>query len=183
MRTSRSLQLGSLILALAFLTACGVRSQVKKEDLGTLKGNTRFERVLFKDFTVAPNVTPPPMGLSIARESSIEYLRGRGMFQQVDKFTEGGATAGSAIVEAHLTAVRLVSGTARFWGGVFAGRSHMQMNVKLTDGATGATIAEQELMGAPNAWASAYSMGHADRELPAAMGALIGDFVLANSRK
>jgi len=173
----------SAMFVLGLLANCGVRSQVQREDLATLKGHTRFDQVLFKDFTVAPTVTPPPLALSVARESSIEYLRSRTVFQKVDKFSEGSATGTAAIVEANLTEVRIVSGAARFWGGVFAGRSHMKMNVKITDAATGATIAEQELLGAPNAWASAYSMGRADDQLPAAMGSLIGDFVLANSRR
>jgi hypothetical protein len=105
------------------------------------------------------------------------------VFQRVEKFTEGSPPAGLAIVEARLTAIRIVSTAARVWGGVFAGRSHMKMDVKIIDAGTGATLAQQELMGAPNAWASMYSMGHADRALSAAMGSLIGDFVLANSKK
>ncbi len=53
------------------------------------------------------------------------------------------------------------------------------MTVKLSD-ANGTVIATQELIGAPNAYASAWSFGSADRNLPQKMGSLLGDFILAN---
>lgn len=42
-------------------------------------------------------------------------------------------------------------------------------------------VAERELVGAPNAYGSAYSFGSSDRELPKNMGILVGDFVLVNT--
>jgi len=82
-------------------------------------------------------------------------------------------------VDATLTSLRIVGGAGRFWGGALAGRSNMNMTVKLTD-ANGSVIAEKELIGAPNALASAWSFGGADRSLSQKMGFLLGDFILNN---
>ncbi len=79
-----------------------------------------------------------------------------------------------------LTDLRILSNTARFWAGVFAGRSNMNLNVKLTS-SDGSLIAEKELVGAPNAWGSVWS--DSDEDLPKNMGYLLGDFILSNTTR
>lgn len=174
------------VLALLFvclMVSCAVKTPIKTEDLATLRGNTRFDCVRVMEFTSLPSVAPPPWALSVAQESTIDYLRSKNIFRDVSKASERSQGESCAVVEANLVDMRMVPTVARVFGGALAGRSHMIMKVRLTDAATGSLIAEQELTGAPNAWASAYSINAADRRLPAAMGSFIGDFVLGHSRK
>lgn len=165
------------------LMGCAVKTPIKTEDVKSLAGNTRFDTVFVKDYTSSLTVRPPELALRTCQESTIEYLRGKGVFHTVSRFGEGVPLDNSAIVEANLVDLRIVPTAARMFGGLMAGRSHMIMYVKLKDGATGMTIAEQELKGAPNSWGAFYSGGTTDRELPSAMGAFIGDFVLGHSRR
>jgi hypothetical protein len=104
----------------------------------------------------------------------------KNVYKRVEKQATASYPEPTLFVDLRLTAFRMVSGTARFWGGALSGRSHMKVMVKLTD-AQGAVVAEQELFGAPNAYGSAYSLGSSDRELPKNMGILVGDFVLATT--
>lgn len=147
------------------------------------QGASTFETVLYKEFTRAP--TPEseaePWVLEVCRDSSIAYVKEKGSFKQVDKYREGAPTASTAFVEAELQVIRIVSGSKRFWFGAFAGRSYMKMKVRLVDAASGKVVAEQEMEGAPNAMGSAWTFGRTDQALPAAMGGLIGQFVLANA--
>jgi hypothetical protein len=175
----------SYLLLAAFVggAGCAHRTEVQKTDTVLLKGNVRADNVYFKDFTSESSVQPPAGALAASQETAISYLKEKALFKEVDKYREGSSAADAMIVEAHLLDVRIVSGAARLWGGAFAGRSHMKMKVRLLDGASGSVIAEQELLGAPSAMGSAYSAGGTDRNLPIAMGRLIGEFVLANAGK
>jgi hypothetical protein len=180
---SRFVRSAQVVFLACLVTGCAVRSEIKKEDLTTLKGDIRFDCVLVKDYTALPTITALPMTLTTAQDSTIEYLRIKDIFREVCKPRECVSLKNCAVVEANLLDIRQVNRVGRLYGGAMVGRSHMKMKVKITDAATGATIAEQELIGAPNAWASAFTRGGTDRELPAAMGAFIGEFVLGHSRK
>jgi hypothetical protein len=57
----------------------------------------------------------------------------------------------------------------------------MKINVRLTDAHAGSLIAEKELFGAPNVFASTWSFGSSDRNLPKNMGRLLGDFIISNA--
>lgn len=186
MTKSSFAKFGGIILSLVFLSGiagCAVRTEIQKTDVETLKGNLRFENVFFKEFTKSATAEPPVGTLAVCQESGIAYLKEKGVFRQADRYREGISPISTALVEAELLEIRIVSTTARFWGGALAGRSHMKMDVRLIDAASGETIARQELMGAPDAMGAAWSFGSTDQKLPAAMGGLIGDFVLANARK
>lgn len=186
MNLVRNMKQGGVLLSAIILTvvsACAVRTQIQKMDPESLRGNLRFENVMFKEFTTASNVVPPAGALYVCQESSIAYLREKGLFKQVDKYSEDIIMPSTAVVEGQLLDIRIVSTSARVWGGSMAGRSHMKMKVRMVDAESGEVLAEQELMGAPNSMGSTWTFGSSDRNLPASMGDLIGDFVLANAKK
>jgi hypothetical protein len=180
---SRFIRSAQAIFLACLVTGCAVKTPIKTEDPTTLRGNTRFDCVLVKDYTTSLTARPPELALRTTQESTIEYLRTKNVFREVSRFREGVPPENCVVVEANLVDIRMVPTAARMLGGLMAGRSHMIMMVKLKDAATGVTIAEQELKGAPNSWGAFYSGGTTDRELPSAMGAFIGDFVLGHSRK
>ena len=88
----------------------------------------------------------------------MSFIQEKGVFQQVlgDVPQEMG---GVVIVDAHVMTLRIVGGAARFWGGAMAGSSSMSVRVRLTDGATGAVIAEKIIDSSTN------PMGAARRQL------------------
>lgn len=172
-----------LLIGIALVApACASRTEVPTVDVEGLRGNLKYDRVVFNEFTADPEVENASSALSITRDASIHYLDEKNLFKSVG-VRKGGEAAGTLVVDARLTAMRIVSGGARFWGGAFAGRSYMNYDVKLTDAATGRVVEERALEGAPNAYGSAWSGGSSDRALPASMGQLIGEFVLSHAGK
>ena len=168
------------VLYIFSFTACAVRTPVKQISIAEVKETVKFENVIFRVFKATPDVKAPEGPLSECRRSAIEYLEMKSVFKKVEKDSGKSYDGPTIFVDATLTNLRIVSGAGRFWGGAFAGRSNMNMNVKLTD-ANGSVIAEKELIGAPNVFASAWSFGSTDRSLPQKMGFLLGDFILNNA--
>jgi hypothetical protein len=170
------------VSALFALTACAVKTPVQQVPTEVVATNLQYQNVVFRTFTAAPEVQNPDAAILDCMRSAMDHLQTKNIFKRVENQATASYAEPTMFVDLRLTDLRLVSGTARFWGGVMSGRSHMKVMVKLTD-ARGAVVAEQELFGAPNAYGSAYSLGSSDRELPKNMGILVGDFVLANAGK
>ena len=181
------------IFCLFAVTACAVRTPVPQIPASLVAENLKYENIVFEEFDLARNHrsnVPTAGPLAECMTSSINYLTSKDVFKRVEKATgissrvEGeGANLydePTLVVEASLTFLRIVKGAARFFGGVLVGRSAMKMNVTLTDASTGTVVAQQELVGAPNAYSSAWTFGAADRSLPTKMGYLLGDLILAN---
>lgn len=180
-----------LLFGIPILTACAVRTPVPQVSLSDVAQNLKYKNVIFKKFTVDPNCdanVPTAGPLLECKSSVIAYLNEKDIFTRVEKVETKQSGEGyenpydepTLFVDANLTFCRIVSGAARFWGGVMVGRSTMIMTVKLTDASTGSLVVEQELVGAPNAYSSAWSFGSTDRSLPTKMGYLLGDFILTN---
>lgn len=167
------------ILCFFSFTACAVRTPVKQASIPEVKEALKYENVIFRVFKATPDVKAPEGPLSECRTSAIDYLEMKSIFNKVEKDSGKSYDGSTMYVDATLTSLRIVSGAGRFWGGALAGRSNMNMNVKLTD-ANGSVIAEKELIGAPSAFSSAWSFGGTDRSLPQKMGFLLGDFILNN---
>ena len=176
-----NLEFSSLAIFCIFvLTACAVRTPVERIPASELRQNLKYENVIFKKFDATSGVPSPEVPLATCKASAMSYLKGKEVLKRVEEDSESSYDEPTLFVEATLTNLRIVSGAARTWGGAFAGRSHMFMDVKLTDASTGSAIAQKELKGAPNAYGSAWSGGDSDRNLPYNMGILLGDFILAN---
>jgi hypothetical protein len=167
------------LLGVFILSACAVRTPVKKVSIDEIKANQKYENVILRDFTAADGIIYPEVTLMECRGTAIDYLKTKNIFKVVEKESNKSFSEPTLFVDVKLTELRIVSGAARMWAGAMAGRSHMKIIAKLTD-ANGIVIAEQELFGAPNAMGSAYSMGGSDRGLAQNMGILLGDFILAN---
>ncbi len=83
----------------------------------------------------------------------------------------------TATVNFELVELRITSSTARFWGGVLAGNSFMNIRMTVTDDASGKRIYEKLLNSSNNAWAAAYSGGSTDKTLPDDFGVLVGEYI------
>lgn len=171
------------LLCFLFLFACAHRTVVEQVSMDELRGNLKYENIIFEEFKATQNVVSPEAALAQSQASAISYLKGKNIFNIVEKKNDKTYDRSTLLVEATLTDLRIVSGSARFWGGAFAGRSHMKMDVKLIDANNGSLVVEKELVGIPGSLGGAWSIGASDRGLPANMGKLLGNFILANVSK
>jgi len=91
------------------------------------------------------------------------------------------ATEGSTLkIEPRIAEVRSVSAAARFWGGVFAGGSGLDIKVKLTDAATGEVIGEPEFYQHANAWGATYSFGATDKTMLLRVATMVREYLKKN---
>jgi hypothetical protein len=84
---------------------------------------------------------------------------------------------GTLLVKAKVTDMRIVSGHARMWGGVFTGSSFMEVDLTLIDAATNTVVREKKLSSANNPWAAAWVGGASDQSLPADTGRMLAEYV------
>jgi hypothetical protein len=83
-------------------------------------------------------------------------------------------------IEPTIRHVKFISGKARFWAGAFAGGTAVLVTVKLSDAATGETIAEPEFYQHANAMGAAWSYGATDKAMLIRTTDMITDYVKAN---
>ena len=168
------------IMVALTLAACAVKTPVQTVSPEAATANRQYQNIVFRSFTAEPDVPNADAAILDCLRSSMDFLQVKSVYKRVEKQSDTSYLEPTLYVDQRLTALRVVSGTARFFAGAMAGRSHIKVMVKLTD-AEGKVVAEQELFGAPNAWGSAYSLGSSDRDLPKNMGILVGDFVLTST--
>jgi hypothetical protein len=85
----------------------------------------------------------------------------------IDQWTATGGTdrAGTLVIEPHLASLRVVSGGARFWAGAFAGDSSIDMDLLLTDQASGQVVSKPRITRSADAMTGAWSIGQSDDNL------------------
>ena len=74
-------------------------------------------------------------------------------------------TAGTLLIQPHVVSLRVVSGGSRFWLGAFAGSSHMNVDLIMTDKASGQPVGRAMIRQNADAMAGAWSGGSTDRNL------------------
>ena len=164
-----------------FVTACAVKTPVQEVSVTDIKANLKYENVIFRNFTANPGVKAPEGPMMECRQSAIDYLQLKRIYNKIERDSGNSYTEPTMYVDVNVTSLRIVGGATRFWAGALAGRSNMNINVKLIDAADGTLIVQKELIGAPNAFSSAWSFGGVDRSLAQKVGFLLGDFIMANS--
>jgi len=90
------------------------------------------------------------------------------------------AGTGTLILEPKLTGLRIVSGAGRFWGGVLAGDSFLDMEMVMIDGTTGKSIGKIQTHTESGAWAGAYSFGKSDQNIDEYVAAIIHEYLVDN---
>jgi hypothetical protein len=88
-------------------------------------------------------------------------------------------TGSTVLVEVTIPEMRIVSTGARVWVGAWAGRSYINVHVRLTDAATGRLIHEKTVGTEASAFAAAYSGGANDRSIVTDMGEIVGEYLFA----
>lgn len=169
-----------VLMYVLVLSACAVKTEVKETSVSDLRGNLKYENIIFKEFCTTSNTATYNSQLTQCQASAMSYLQAKDLFKRVEMDSGSSYEEPCLLVEVTLTGCKIVSTKRRVFTGVFSGRSYMTMEVKLIDSSNDVLIAEKHLKGAPSAMGSAWSFGKSDRALPEKMGALIGDFILSN---
>jgi hypothetical protein len=178
-----------ILMVLALTTACAGRgatsdapaaSSAKADAPSTDPALAKRYRVVAVDeFETAAEIAKDyPDASRECQSGAVQALKDKKLWASVDS----GKTAlarrdGTLWVKAKVIDMRIVSGAARIWGGAFAGSSHMEVELRLIDGATGQTVREKKLSSANNPWAAAWVGGASDHSLPADVGRMIAEYV------
>jgi hypothetical protein len=170
-----------IMVSFFFIISCAVRTPVQNTVPVNIE-KLKSINVVLRDFKVSSGIANGEMSMVQCKFSAKGYLQTKDLFGKVEESMPQTDVGNMLLVDATLVDLRIVSGAARFWAGAMAGRSHMKVIVKISD-QEGNMISQDELFGAPNAMGSAWSFGGSDRDLPTAMGCLIGDYVIAESAK
>jgi hypothetical protein len=100
------------------------------------------------------------------------------------KVSAGSATAkppadnNTLIIKANILDMRIVSSSARMWGGAFAGSSGIEFDLQLIDAASGNMVREQHMSSWNNAFAASYSGGTSDTSLLNDMGKITAQYIV-----
>jgi hypothetical protein len=84
------------------------------------------------------------------------------------------------LVEPVLSSLRVVSGSARFWIGAFAGNSTVDMILKLTDKGSGNVIAQPRVVRSAEAMTGGWSVGRSDQNLLDYITAIAHEYLVSN---
>jgi hypothetical protein len=171
----------SLIL-LVLITGCGgkeVKSDTKAAPAVDAPLTKPYRVIVVGDFETTAEITKDyPNATRECQTNTVWSLQEKKFYQAVES---GKAAAsrrdGALLVKAKVTAMRIVSGAARIWGGAFAGSSFMEIDLTLIDLATNTTVREKKLSSANNPWAAAWAGGSSDHSLPADMGKIVAEYV------
>jgi len=144
----------------------------------TTKLAKNYTKVMCYEFSSTPEVAKSyPKAAGEVQHSMMSALGMKNAFQEVGMRKEGKADGQTLQVKATITELRLVSTGARVWGGAFAGRSHVALDVELIDGATQKTVHQEKISSANNAWGASYTGGSSDKTLLSNTGKIIADYI------
>ena len=180
-----------VILSTVFLWACGGSAPRSANDdiTGATVDSVRkepplkdkFSNLLISQVSAAPEVLASyPTAAVDLKTRILTTLEAKN--QAATKYKKAGmkdATQypGSTVfVEVSIPEMRMVGTGARIWAGAFAGKSFINVHVRLTD-ATGRVVHEKTVGTYASAFAAEYSGGANDRSLINDMGEIVGEYL------
>lgn len=92
----------------------------------------------------------------------------------------GSGRTGTLIVQPEIVSLRIVSGGARFWAGALAGGSHIDLDLVLIDGKTGAVIEKARIRKEASAMTGGWSIGKSDENLHDYVAHIVHRYLLVN---
>lgn len=173
-----------MILSLLFLlTACGGQPAKPDNQAEAQQPDPplamKYQNIVVRDLSATPEIKKDyPEALKECQANLIGELANQKTFRSVALAAPGKkCPPKTLLVQARVSDIHIVHGAARFWAGAFAGSSYMNLDLKLTDAATGKVLREKEVSSANNAWAAAWVGGSSDRTLPADMGKIVAGYI------
>ena len=171
-----------LPILFASLFSCAGKTATGKsgKQLEVVPLERAYENIFFDTFETTETIKKDyPQAVIECQASAISWLNMKNVFSRVEK-NKGKAKFddNTLLVKAQITEMRIVSGSARFWGGAFAGSSNINLKIKLIDASSGNEVREKELSSATNPFAAAWTMGATDKSLPSDMGKILAEYLL-----
>jgi hypothetical protein len=173
-----------MILSLLFLiTACGGQQAKPEAQAAAEKPDPplamKYQNIVVRDLTATPEIKKDyPEALKECQANLIGELANQKTFKSVALATSRKkCPPRTLLVQTRVSDIHIVHGAARFWAGAFAGSSYMNLDLKLTDAATGKVVREKEISSSNNAWAAAWVGGSSDRTLPSDMGKIVAKYI------
>jgi hypothetical protein len=142
-----------------------------------LQRNLKYHKVIVHPYAVDKSVEDPGTAPLLCHQSTIDFLAQKRIFASLQEAPDAVADADTLTVDATVQSLRIVGGAARFWGGAWAGSSHMTLMVVAKD-STGATVGERAVGNDNNSMGAAWSGGATDRGLPGEVGTLVADAIV-----
>lgn len=140
----------------------------------------RYANIVFYDLETTPQIkTDYPGAMEQLQVSAISSLMTKNTYARVERKGQAKYEGPTLYVKVTVSEMRIVGTAARIWGGAFAGSSHMNLEVELIDGATGEVARKKRLESANNAFAASWTGGASDQTLPADMGKILAEYILA----
>lgn len=137
----------------------------------------------FGKFEVLPIAMGAPWAGQKGNESARERLQANldeRLKPLVQEWNAKAASERTLRIQPEIRHVRFITGGKRFFGGAFAGGSSMLVTLKLTDAATGETIAEPDFYQHANAMGAAWSFGATDKTMLIRISNMVTEYMRAN---
>ncbi len=196
MKAGSWINTAAVFLVVAFpLTSCvGTRNtQTAKPDqekqveqaLPVKKLTQKYDNILLSSFTIKPEFAKDyPDAAKTLQKSMLAALQEEKSFKNVSTTEKGKPDKGNTLrITADITNMRIVSDSARIWGGGFAGSSGIELDLKLIDAATGKVVRSEKMSSWNNAWAASWSFGSSDHSLLNDMGKILAKYVVDSMPK
>ncbi len=133
---------------------------------------------MFSTFTAKPEIAKDyPQAAKEVQHGMMTSLQMEDRFKKVITASEEQpATGDTLIIKADITEMRIVSTSARIWGGPMAGSSGVELNLQLIDSATKKIVREEKMSSWNNAWGASWS--GSDNTLLDDMGKVVAKYVV-----
>lgn len=173
--------LGLMLIAL-LVVSCGGKQQSQPEQQQAKpvpKLAKKYDTLLFAPFTIKEELANDyPQAASELESSAMTALQMGKQFARVDAVSgDVVGSAGTLVVKAKITEMRIVSGAARFWGGAMAGSSGVELDLRLVDSVSNKVVREEKLSSWNNAWGAAWTGGSTDNSLLSDMGKIVAQYI------
>ncbi len=145
----------------------------------------KYDNILLSPFTIQPELAKDyPEAAKTLQKSMLAALRKEKSFKNVSTTEKGKPAKGKTLlVRADITNMRIVSDSARIWGGGFAGSSGIELDLKLIDAATKKVVRNEKMSSWNNAWAASWTFGSSDHSLLDDMGIILAKYVVESMPK
>jgi hypothetical protein len=168
------------LVGVALTFGCGHKGEedpYTPDRVANLQRNLKYHKVVVHPYAVDKSIDDPGMAPVVCHQSTMDFLAQKRIFASLQEASDAAADADTLTVDATVQSLRIVGGAARFWGGAWAGSSHMTLLVVAKD-STGAIVAERAVGNDNNSMGAAWSGGATDRGLPGEVGTLVADAII-----
>ena len=122
----------------------------------------------YADFELVPATMSDMVTAEEAKVAYVDKLEGMLVEKLGPLFADWerkGMGEGTLQIRPDVQNLKIVSGSARFWGGAMAGSSVIDMNLTLVDASSGEVVASPRIIQHADAMAGAWSFGSTDQNL------------------